>query len=221
VSGWEDTVKKLLLLLLCICGCFALTPLRAGTLAVSFDNLTGESLASGPFTLGWSITMKDDLHLFALCLFDDSQNGLAESHDVGIWDSNGSLLASTTIQSGTVDPLDSQFRVVPVSPITFLAGQTYYIGALFLDGTDNLIFPDGTIVNFATAPEMTFDANQYVAGGTLSFPFNSVGTAPGYFGPNFEFIPVNTPEPASLVLFVTGSFGIGLASWRKALLKFQ
>jgi hypothetical protein len=154
--------------------------------AFTLDNTTGSSLANGPFTLGFQFTANSAITVNALGIFDSSQDGLAVSHDVGLWDMGGNLLASTTVASGTADPLTNQFRYHSITPVTLVAGQTYNIGGLFLDGSDPNTFP-GDAQNFVTDPSITFVQNAYVSGGTLGDPTNSVGTDPAYFGPNFLF----------------------------------
>ncbi len=171
---------------------------HAGTLGATLSNLTGESLGNGPFTLGWSFTVNSGIDVTALGVFDDSQDGLAESHDVGIWDSTGTLLASATVSAGTVDPLDDQFRMVGITSVGLTAEDTYYIGALWLDGADNNLFP-GDATDFATAPEISFLSSEFAAGGSLTDPTNGAGgTDPSYFGPDFEFSAV--PEPSFMVV---------------------
>ena len=144
--------------------------------------------------LGWQFTVNTAIDVTALGVFDSGQDGLVESHDVGIWDSTCNLLVSATVQSGTTDPLTDQFRYVDVST-TLLNPGVYNIGAVWLDGSDFNTFP-GDVNNFATIPDITFNSPAYIGGGTLADPTNNdVGTLPSYFGPNFK-----TPEPSTVLL---------------------
>ena len=55
-------------------------------------------------------------------------DGLLEDHQVGIYNSSGTLLATTTIPAGTSAALVGEFRYLTLSePITLLAGQSYTI----------------------------------------------------------------------------------------------
>lgn len=186
-------------------GCVSLLSASAQTNAISFSNTTGSTLGNPPFTLGWSFTANSNIDVVDLGVFDDSQNGLTDSHQVGVWNSSGTLLVSTTVPSGTGATLDDQFRMVGVSSTELLAGQQYFIGALYTTGDDPMIFPGGA-TGFGTASQITFDDATFIAGSTLTDPTVSNGTDPAYFGPNFEFNA--TPEPGSFVLLGTGLLGV-------------
>ena len=56
-----------------------------------------------------------------LGFFDYQGDGLTETHDVGIYDPAGNLLASATVLPG--DPLIGHFRWVAVSPIVLDPGR--------------------------------------------------------------------------------------------------
>src|SRR5437867_2623857 len=144
----------------------AVSPVFADTLAANFANTTGSSLSNPPFTLGWKFTVNTAITVTWLDLFDDNQNGLVESHQVGIWTTGGTLMVSATVDAWVADPLHDKFRAKAVAA-TLLAPGDYNIGALFLSGSDPNIFP-GQAVAFVTAPQITFDANAFAAGGTLS-----------------------------------------------------
>src|SRR6476660_2949748 len=77
----------------------ALTPL------LSISDLSGLPLGNGPFTLGWEFDANAAVTIRALGVFDDNQDGLGQSHEVGLFNGTGTLLASATVASGTVDPL--------------------------------------------------------------------------------------------------------------------
>ena len=88
-----------------------------------FNPITGESLGSGPFTLGWEFSLSSTVTVTALGSFDSTGTGLAESHDGGIRDSTGTLLVSATVAAGTADPLIGQLRYASVSAITLAPVQ--------------------------------------------------------------------------------------------------
>ena len=189
-------------------GCLPSLSASAQTNAISFSNTTGESLAKTDSTFGWSFTTNSDINVVDLGVFDDSQNGLTDSHQVGIWDSSGTLLVSTTVPSGTGATLDDQFRTVGVSSTELFAGQKYFIGTLYTTFDDPLLL-QGDASNFATASQITYDNATFALGTTLKDPTTVASPPPAFFGPTFEFEAVSSPvpEPGSFVLLGTGLLG--------------
>lgn len=185
----------------------AVLPASADTLAINFSNTTGEPLSNPPMTLGWAFQVNNPVNVTWLSFFDSGQDGLAESHPIGIWNSVGTLLISAAVDAGTANPLHDKFRAVRVAP-TLLSPGAYRIGALFLTGNDTNIFPTFT-QGFSTASDITFVRGASAVGSSLTNPtptFFSMG--PAYFGPNFEFQSV--PEPGSLTLVGTVAVLAGL-----------
>jgi hypothetical protein len=179
----------------------------AGTPAMSYSLNTGEALGNPPYTLGWEFTVNAPVTIDGLGVFDDNLDGLAESHDVGLWNGAGSLLASATVAAGTTDPLIDNFRYADVAPLTLQAG-TYFIGATWLSGDDPNVFTGdpGTVT---TVPQISYDAAAYASGGVLADPTSIVTAAQGYFGPNLLISSV--PEPATWAMMVIGFGGLGAA----------
>jgi hypothetical protein len=186
----------------------AALPAAADTLAINFSNTTGEPLSNPPLTLGWAFEVNTPVNVTSLSFFDSDQDGLAESHPIGLWNAAGTLLASATVDAGTANPLHDKFRAVPVTP-TLLTPGSYRIGALFASGSDPNMFPTFT-ADFSAAPEITFLRTASAVGPVLAMPaptFFSMG--PAYFGPNFEFQAV--PEPSSISLVGVAGLLYGIA----------
>ena len=179
--------------------------------AISLSNLSGSTLGNGPFTLGWAFTVNSDISVTALGVFDSDQDGLAERHQVGLWNSGGTLLASTIVGAGTADSLTNQFRYSTIAALALNAGQTYTIGALWNNNLDGLVYP-GNTAGFSTAADISFNDNRFQFGATLANPTSSASTEPAYFGPNFLFDATgNVPEPASLLLVGLAIAAMGVA----------
>jgi hypothetical protein len=179
------------------------------TPAISITNVIGQTLGNPPFTLGWTFTVDDSILVTQLGLFDSLQNGLLESHDIGIWDDDGILVAATTIGSGTSGELINNFRYVGIDPVTLDSGA-YTIGAFFGTGVEPLVFA-GTATGFASSPRIVFGSAAFSNQPGLDLP-DTPFAGQGYFGPNFihdDASGTTIPEPGTLVLLASGVAGLG------------
>lgn len=215
--------KALLLLLLC-CFVAAISPaLYADDFAQWFNGAAaGAQLSNGPFTLGWSFNVvnPNGIQVTDLAVYVQGGAALLESHDVGIWDSTGTLVDSATIPAGggilEVDQGGAQTWRDVFAPV-FLAPGTYTIGATWNNNLDPMIFDVLQAGNLAgqglanfNGPGVVLIANAYIAGG-FAEPLASTGDAHSYFGPNFETV----PEPGTLIMLGTGVLGLAGALRRK------
>jgi hypothetical protein len=146
-----------------------------------------------PFTLGYEFTTSVTLDVNALAYYAD---GLGNSHQVGIWDTSGNLLASTTVLS--TDPVVGHFQYDSI-PILALSAGTYVIGGTYLGSNEPIPVQATGVV---TIPGFTWVTDEQAQGSGLIFPTNSTG---GSYGQNgilaVDFSVV--PEPASFVLLST------------------
>lgn len=163
-------------------------------------------------TVGIVFEVATDIIVTDLGFQDADSDGLAVSHQVGLWENDGaaqSLLASTTIQAGTASTLDADYRYESVAPITLTAGTRYFLGAS-VDGND--AWSDG---GFSAAFEIASESlNEESAFTTTPFG-NATGLGGGdtlRWGPaNLQFTVV--PEPSSTLLL--GVAGAGLLIRRR------
>jgi len=183
-------------------------PSLAG-LAIDFTS-TAYDFTNGSWSMGFEITTNAPIYVNKLGVYDDQKNGLTESHDVGIYNAAGTLLASATVSPS--DPLTSWFRMVDITPLLLAASQTYYIQAV--SGNENYTY---WTTGFTVDPNITFvyDAYYYPPGNVLNFPnstdLTDAASGGAYFGPNYDSSPV--PVPPSLLLLASGLLGLG--GWRK------
>jgi hypothetical protein len=155
-------------------------------------------------TFGYSFTLgSSDATLTQLGVWDESGDGLAEAHSIGLWSSGGSLLSSVVVPSGTSASLYNGFRYADVAPVSLSAGATYVLGVY--DGaanTDEITFRQTTTLGNDIA---SIGAPLYTDGLDLGFPTSAVdGNVEGFFGPNAT-LSVAVPEPTTLALTTLGS----------------
>ncbi len=128
-----------------------------------------------------------------LSFYDENGDGLAQSHDIGLWDSTGILLASATASAGVVNPLsvNGLFRTVAVTPFLLPQGNNYAVGALFLANSgDRQAF---NFINLTTPSQISYVETRFINDASLARPTNT-NSVRGLPGGSFEFTPV-TPVP--------------------------
>jgi hypothetical protein len=178
---------------------------RAQIIAIQSANLPvpNHSGFTANLTLGWKFTVGgSSISVTELGYFDSSGNGLAESHQVGIWNSTGTLLTDATFLAGTGATLLNSYRFMDVSPVTLEANQSYFIGGWSSGNADPII--SGSLTEVIVS-EIQFDSHSYNPDGGFLSPSTTYGNSGfGNFGPNFSFSEVTpVPEPREYAM-VTG-----------------
>ena len=165
-------------------------------------------------TMGWSFAPNSELRLTHLGFFDAQGDGLAVSHRVGLWTSEGDLLAEAFMPSGTGASLLGGYRYVEIEALALHAGQTYVIGAtaVWTESAGNGLRIFDTYPSYNVEPaSLVVDDSLTLAsywrfvdedGGLPPLPpgqlhYPSTEFPEGYFlAPNFAFTVV--PEPGTL-----------------------
>jgi len=184
----------------------------AGATSIAADYLGGGSTSNfGPAT-GYFFTPSEDLLVTALGIFDAGTLGFADSHEVGIFMTDGTPVVTAALASGlsgTFVPATVEgTRFVPVTPAVLSGGTQYYIvGDNFQ--TDAFHFGVGAV---SFAPEITWDGFGDGSTNSIFSTVTNFGGQPGNLGPNFEF-QVVIPEPGTAILMLTGF--VGLVAWRR------
>lgn len=187
------------------------TGVQAGT--VAFDISGGTRNITSEATLGYEFTVNSATTVTDLGYFDLNNDGLAGPHTVGIWDSLGTLLTSTTLAAGTGTLLDG-FRYKTLSIALTLTAGTFRIGAtngsFGLDGG----YAQSTSVTNNTSL-VTHGTSYVTFGSGLNRPTTTFGDGGAYFGPNMIVAPAAVPVPAALPLLLAGLGGLAFMGRRK------
>jgi hypothetical protein len=207
------------------CALLAFASLPAGAQTQALDSGNGRlSQTGGSNTLGWSFNLSGtNITVTQLGIFDSvisggNENGLANSHQVGLWNSAGTLLTSTTIGAGLTGTAvvsssgRGSYRYVDVTNVVLGPG-TYYLGASYTRFETDQFLASTSSVTLASG--LTFNQAQISVGNGFAFPSEtSPPNGNAFFGPNFRFTPGGTvtvaPEPGSLALLlpVMGTVGM-------------
>ncbi len=189
--------------------CVAAMPAHAGFLLNGSGGGPFGSFGSqgnGTAGFGFSIT-GPSMQVTALGIWDENGDGLAQAHEVGLWNSTGTLLASVVVPSGTAATLVGEFRYVDLaSPVMLQTNQTYVLGAHYQSPADVFRLDNNADMPPLFSPGVTFE--QPRSNGGFTFPNPTLGTFTDV-GPNLEFSdPAAVPEPSGLVLAGFGLAGL-------------
>ena len=197
-------------LLLAVVAAAVASPALAGNPAIDLTS-PGEEYSGSPFTLGFEFSVNDGGTIDALGVYDSGQDGLTAPAEIGIWDMQGNLLTSATIDAGG-GTLEGYFRWVSISPFAAAAGTHYIIGAYTTDLASSVGTDQGGSANFNSG--VTFYTDRYSNNGDFSFASSGEGFSnAGWLGANFE-LAGGVPEPASWATMV-GGFGLMGAALRR------
>lgn len=188
-------------------------PALAASIALDVTSATA-AVECNPTTnpgcsVGWAFQVNSPIAVESLGFFDLNFDGLVESHDVGIFDSNGALIASATITNGSTPVASAasfgHWLFEDIDNVTLQPGQ-YTIGAFVTDLSADRIVSNAVI---ATMPQITY------LGGRANFDESSLhdpvngpfdGFEPSLFGPTFTARAV--PEPSTLLLVGAGALAL-------------
>jgi len=196
-----------------LCGLAALalffaSPAHSADLTPSFTPTGGwEWDGDGPWTLGYTFRADEEMIVSALGAYDFGQDGFTISHQIGLWDAGGTLLASTVVEGS--DALVDRFRYSDIAHVRLAAGGTYMLGAA------DYGFGDGYLLDasVASAPGVTYLNSNYLEGFGLQRP-TKLGAPGGYFGPNMiansaASMTGAVPEPSTWAMMLIGFALVG------------
>jgi hypothetical protein len=174
------------------------------------------------YVIGFEFIPNINMHVTSLGYFDDADNGFADSHLVGIFSADGTLLASTTVTTdNALGP--NHFRYASLGAgYDLVAGEHYTIGGrtgIFDD------FATTTTGQLTAASALSFLGNRWRYDGDdhtgpLGIPTNHLNTYAMVSGPNFQFQPTSVlavPLPAAAYggLALIGTLGLNRLRQRR------
>lgn len=149
-------------------------------------------------SLGYRFTANSDVSVSALGYYDPGGVSLTATHEVGIFSSAGTLLASATVSNAGFVLDDFRYANLG-SALSLTGGLDYYIAGTTL-GADLWVYQASNIV---TDPAISYVASYFVSstGGVLAFPAN-LASAREYMTVNFliDGQPAAVPEPSTWAL---------------------
>jgi hypothetical protein len=153
-------------------------------------------------SIGYQFTVNSNVSVNALGMFTDGGT-VGGPEQVGLWDTAGNLLASTSVQPG--DPVVGLFQYDFISPVALSAGSSYLVA-----GVGNYTFGEG----FVTDPRITYTNDVWADNGQgLVFPNLVEGTPGGFPGGTVSLSAV--PEPGSVALVGLGMVCLAGFAWRR------
>jgi len=148
-----------------------------------------------------------------LGIFDEGADGLADSHLVGLWKPDGSLLASATVAAGTSGLLKDSMRYVDIADLALDIGS-YIVAAVYEeDSADRQAL--GGPLTLSTATGISFVESRYGScciPDILPFPNQTLAGALGSFGGTLmvDSGVDSVPEPGSCALSLAALAALAL-----------
>ena len=205
---------KLGLLMACSALVAIAQPAFAGNPGIDFTG--GQDFGSSVWNLGYSFTANTNVSVVGLGNWAGAE--FPQDQQVGLWDSQGNLLASAFVSNS--DTSIGAWKFHSIAAVQLVAGQTYIVG-----GQGGAEYT-GLISNVTVDSRITYGTDLFTDVGTqndpLVMPTDSEGEPHGWFGGNVELASGAVPEPASWALMLGGFGAIGgaMRSRRKTAVSF-
>lgn len=116
------------------------------------------------FTCAYTFTANTAIRVTELGIYDFELDGLERFSTVGLWDLQGTLLASATLDAGQSGTLIGSFRYVDIADLDLVSGQQYVLGAFGMGD----VFDDAHAITVDPAITIS-DAGTFLAD-SFGFP---------------------------------------------------
>lgn len=169
-----------------------------GTFNIFYGGSTGD-------VVGYRFTADETGFITHLGIVNDPVDDVLDSkHMVGLWNSSGDLIVSTTVDA-TGDFIDG-FYYESVAATAITAGEQYTLGALYT-ATDSDSYVSGATLDLM---HISNTVAVFPSEGSLGFvfPANESAGNPGRLGPNAIFTTEVIPEPGTFGLLALACLGM-------------
>jgi hypothetical protein len=234
-----NEMKKILSVIIMMLAFMTGTNVVHAYIGVSFTSPSDEYQdpdANNNNIVGWSFTANQDLYAKRLAVYDTDRDIRPEtSHFIGLWDSNGNLMASATASEG-VTPRTGFYHWADISQTRLSAGQTYYVGAVMGKDYYTAYVPESLDYGYGAPTQygnlnvysgITYLADAYYylssgesvnqitfGSGSLTVGLNGADTIIGGFGANIDLVP--SPIPPAFLLMGSGLIGMAAMMRKKS-----
>ncbi len=159
---------------------------------------------------GWQFTVNEPLALTHLGILDVvnindmTPDGFRDAHDLGLYETTGTLLRSATLEQGESGLLVDNFRYAAVPEFILQPGISYVVASHFPVNPffdEDLVISD--IAAFGVHPSVNYGTAKIGIADSLALPLDA-WVHPYLFGPNFLVV----PEPGTVVLIGLGAIAV-------------
>jgi len=152
--------------------------------ALDPDVDTGLCSSNRDQNVGWQFDVNEPIAVTALTWFDQFGNGLTLSHEVAVWNPDGTLVAGpVVIPAGSEATLDDIWRRIDVTPVEIGVNEGYIVGGFNgADQPDCLLFDADQTVDSRIA---YVDAVFSDFATSLERPTKFSTAETGLYGPSF------------------------------------